>query len=390
MKGLAKMERKNEITLSEYIEDFWILRKKHDVKFSTLVRYQCLSKRIKAALGDRQLNQISPCDVYCFYDNLHEAKSESSVYVPTEDCVRILKLKYTRPQIHTFGIGMGTVDALRAGKPVVKKTALKVAKNLNMSINFLFREKATGLSDRTVLHYHRLLFSIFKDAEYDGFIETNIMHRIRPPKLTDTNEARSLDKEDAEKVMTFLKSFGEYPYSYLLRLIVYTGLRRGEVCGLEWHDVDFENNTITVCRTSYYLPQVGIYTDTPKTKQSQRTLAIGNKVIDILREVKAYQEEQGAGWNTSDRIFTYADGTILNPNSVTKYFHKFVEQYELPQCSVHTLRHTNASLMIANNTPITTVSGRLGHSNPEITFRYYAHQISEENRKAANAIEELI
>lgn len=259
-----------------------------------------------------------------------------------------------------------------------------------MSIDFLFRERVYTLSDRTILQYHRMLFNIFKDAEYDGFIETNIMHRIRPPRLTDNNEARSLDKEDAEKVMNSLKNCGEYPYSYLLRLIVYTGLRRGEVCGLEWQDVDFENNTITVCRSSYYLPQVGIYTDTPKTKQSQRTLAFGQKVADILHEVKEYQQAQGSDWNVSGRIFTYADGSIFNPNSVTKYFHKFVEQYELPQCSVHTLRHTNASLMIANNTPITTVSGRLGHSNPEITFRYYAHQISEENRKAANAIEELI
>lgn len=121
MKGLEKMKQKNAISLSEYIEDFWFVRKKHDVKLSTFIRYQCLYKRITAALGSCQLNQISPCDIYCFYDNLHEAKSENSSYMPTEDCVRILKLRYTRPEIQMFGIGMGTVDALRAGKPVAKK-----------------------------------------------------------------------------------------------------------------------------------------------------------------------------------------------------------------------------------------------------------------------------
>ena len=140
-------------------------------------------------------------------------------------------------------------------------------------------------------------------------------------------------------------------------------------------------------RGSYYLPVKGIYTDTPKTSESIRTLAIGEKVESILRDISKIQKELNIDYSPETRIFTASNGDKLNPNSVTKFFHKFVEKYDLPSCSVHTLRHTNASILLSENLPITAVSSRLGHSNPEITFRYYAHQMSDDNRRAANKIE---
>lgn len=164
-------------------------------------------------------------------------------------------------------------------------------------------------------------------------------------------------------------------------------MRRGEACGLEWEDINLEQGSITVRRSSYYLPGLGTYTDTPKTKLSKRIIAINDKVINILLSVRRRQSELGI---VSKRVFTYRNGKPLNPSSVTKYFHNFIEEHDMPSCCVHTLRHTNASLLIAAKTPITTVAGRLGHSTPEITLRLYAHQMSEENKKAAEAIEKML
>ena len=120
---------------------------------------------------------------------------------------------------------------------------------------------------------------------------------------------------------------------------------------------------------------------------SKRIIAINEKVINILLSVRRRQSELGI---VSKRVFTYRNGKPLNPSSVTKYFHNFIEEHDLSSCCVHTLRHTNASLLIAAKTPITTVAGRLGHSTPEITLRLYAHQMSEENKKAAEAIEKML
>lgn len=140
-------------------------------------------------------------------------------------------------------------------------------------------------------------------------------------------------------------------------------MRRGEACGLEWEDINLEQGSITVRRSSYYLPGLGTYTDTPKTKLSKRIIAINDKVINILLSIRQRQSELGI---VSKRVFTYRNGKPLNLSSVTKYFHNFIEEHDLPSCCVHTLMHTNASLLIAAKTPITTVAGRLGHSTPEI------------------------
>ena len=382
------MRKNKNITLRKYLEEQWLPRKYYEVKISTYVRYVGLTRRINAAFGMKKIRSITAMDIYGFYDNLHEAKSEHITFTPNETCKRLLKGRYTRNQtVQLADMGMGTVDALRAGKNVSKKTALKVSVLLKMPVDQLFRENDFYLSDRTIMHYHRLLFSIFKDSVYDGILRENLMLKVRAPRLFLSDEARYLDHSDAMHVLDVVNRYGEYPYTEILSIIMYTGMRRGEACGLEWDDVDFNNSTITVRRSSYYLPGKGIYTDTPKTKQSKRLIAFNSKVASILLDIKTMQKSRNI---VTDRVFTYMNGRTLNPSSVTKYFHKFVDKYDLPSCCVHTLRHTNASLLIAAQTPITTVAGRLGHSNPEITLRLYAHQLSEENKKAAEAIEKLL
>lgn len=376
------------ITLENYIVKHWLPRKNHEVKISTYMRYSGLTRRIIAALGNKKVRDIKVMDIYSFYDDLREAKSEQITFTPNETCRRLLKGGYTRPEtVRLTGMGMGTVDALRAGKTVSLMTAQRTSALLSLPIDMLFMENDRFLSDRTIMYYHRILYSIFKDAAYDEVIRHNLMAKVRVPKLDLSEEARYLDLKDAETVLSALNKYGKYPYTELLTLILFTGMRRGEACGLEWEDINFEQGSITVRRSSYYLPNVGVYTDTPKTKLSKRIIAINKKVINILLSVRRRQSELGI---VSNRVFTYRNGKPLNPSSVTKYFHNFIEEHDLPSCCVHTLRHTNASLLIAAKTPITTVAGRLGHSTPEITLRLYAHQISEENKKAAEAIEKML
>lgn len=387
---MSKISCKNNYTtLEEYVETIYLPRKKREIKVSTYVRYESLFKRILGALGHIPLTKISKCDVTSFYDNLHEEKCENALYKPNEVCIMLLKKNFTRPQTVEKGFGMGTVDALRAGKNVSKNTAEKVCQLLKMSMENLFEVKENEISERTIIHHHRLLYNVFREAEFDELIEKNIMKSVRPPKLTHPYEVKCLNKEQAFEVLQALKAFGEYPYKQILQLIFYTGLRRGEACGLEWSDVDFSAGILSVERSSYYLPTEGIYTDTPKTLKAFRKIAIGEKVENILKEVRKLHREFNVQNGKNKRIFTAPNGEKLNPNAVTKYFHRFVENFDLPQCSVHTLRHTNASILISENLPITAISSRLGHSKPDITFRFYAHQMSEDNKKAAEKIENI-
>lgn len=386
------MKIKSYIKLSAYILEHWLPRKKNEIKASTYTRYEGLCVRITEYLGEELLSELTPADVYYFYDELRECKRLDSRFIPTKECVHILKSRYTRPEIvNKAGVGMGTADSLRAGKKVKPKTAEKIAKTIGMPVESLFTQQSGRLSPQTIVHYHRLLYSIIKDAMFDELIQDNIMLRVRPPKLDEAAEARYLEADEAKELMRLLDGYGAYPYAAILKLIMFTGMRRGEACGLEWQDIDFEHGSLSIRRTSNYLPAKGVYTDTPKTRQGRRTIAFGTavaKLLDLHRECQNKQRaEYGSGWIETGRLFTTDDGRPINPTSVTKYFHRFVERHGLPDCCVHSLRHTNASLLIAANTPITTIAGRLGHSDPSITLRIYSHQLSAENRKAGKAIE---
>ncbi len=380
------------ITLKSYIEDVWLPRKKNEVKISTYARYEGLTRRIIEYLGNEEIAKMKPADIYYFYDELRECCSEHCVYIPTELCVNLLKKNYTRPQtVKLANIGLGTVDALRAGKAVKITTAERISKLLKLPKNELFTMRSSPLSTRTIHHYHALLFQICKEASYDEVIADNFMNRVRPPKVVQS-QADYLNVDQTKQLFKALEEHGEYPYVTLLKLITFTGMRRGEACGLEWQDIDFTEKTLSISRTCNYVPSVGIYTDTPKTPQSKRSIAFDETVKQLLMKHYNRQLEQKKrfDWHETDRLFTKPNGDDINPSSVTKYFHKFVEKYNLPECHVHSLRHTNASLLIAANTPITTVAGRLGHSDPSTTLRIYSHQLSAENKKAGNAIEQLL
>ena len=116
------------ITLENYIVKHWLPRKNHEVKISTYMRYSGLTRRINAALGSEKLRDISVMDIYSSYDDLREAKSEQITFTPNETCRRLLKDGYTRPEtVRLTGMGMGTVDSLRAGKDVSLVTAQRTS-----------------------------------------------------------------------------------------------------------------------------------------------------------------------------------------------------------------------------------------------------------------------
>ena len=167
-----------------------------------------------------------------------------------------------------------------------------------------------------------------------------------------------------------------------------SGLRRPELLGLRWCDVDFDNWVLLIRQTWNYVPGVGCYIDTPKTEGSERFLKISRTAIDLLRGVQQWQEQQAAAlgdaWdNADDRVFTKEDGTPLFPDSISKWFTTFVKRSGLPPVTVHSLRHTYASLMIAEGTPLVNVSHSLGHAQVSTTTNIYAHVIAAAEARAA-------
>jgi integrase len=200
---------------------------------------------------------------------------------------------------------------------------------------------------------------------------------------------------DPEQLATFLDAIaaeGERLYP-MLHLAAFAGLRRGELCGLRWQDVDLDARLVDVAwqRTT---ARHAVVESTPKTEGSESVVDIDQGTAEVLRAWrKQHREERlaaGPAWHDTDLVFTREDGSGWHPDYVTHRFGKLVARHRLPKISLHKLRHLAASLQIAAGVDIAIVSKRLRHSSIKITNDTYGHLIGTVGRDAAEAAAALV
>ena len=251
------------------------------------------------------------------------------------------------------------------------------------------------LSGKTILEHHRLLRAMLHRAVYWQLIVSNPAERVQPPRAKKPKR-RSYDDEQTKILLENLEKLTveDTKYKVAIILTIFTGVRLGELMGLEWQDVDFRNGIISINRSSQYLSDMGVFTKVPKTESSIREIAIPEFIISLLEEYKLWYEEQkslyGELWTNSNRLFVQADGKPMHPSSISKWFVKYVGTIGLPVINFHGLRHTNASLLVAQNIDIAVISARLGHAQISTTLDFYVHPLLSHNRKAGYALENLL
>ncbi len=251
------------------------------------------------------------------------------------------------------------------------------------------------LSSKTILEHHRLLRAMLHRAVYWQMIVSNPAERVQPPK-TMKPKRKYYDDDQSKILLSNLMQLGENQIKYKVAIIltIFTGFRLGELMGLEWDDINFNDGIVSVNRSSQYLADKGVFTKTPKTESSIRDVAIPEFVISLLEEYKLWYEEQkslyGDLWTNSNRLFVQADGKPMHPSTISKWFVKYVGQIGLPVINFHGLRHTNATLLIAQNIDVAVVAARLGHAQITTTYNFYVHPIISHNKKAGYALEDLL
>ena len=224
-------------------------------------------------------------------------------------------------------------------------------------------------------------------------IFSNPCERVKPPKI-EKYEPIYLDEFEAQKLIGCLEAQPNRQYEVMAKLLLYTGFRRGELCGLEWDDVNFDKCLVTVARSSMYLPQKGVFTDKTKNSTSHRTIKLPTVALDLLKahQKRQYEQKQECGtlWQDSNRLFTSWNGSPIHPNVFSKWFADFVAENDLPKINVHSLRHTNATLQIAGGVAISAVSKRLGHSSVNTTGNIYIHAIKSADEAAAETLQDFL
>lgn len=253
--------------------------------------------------------------------------------------------------------------------------------------------RGLSVSANTVRHYHAVLRLIFAYAERDGIISSNPAAKARLPKLPD----RELPQPDISDVRARLEELRGTPYFTGVCIAFYAGLRRSEICGLKWSDVDFAAETLTVRRVrERYVEGAPLneYThiiDMPGKPQIERestksghirTFIVPHELIEILKSEQQSQRINRLKWGqkyfTSDYVCVASDGAPVSANGLSKCMRGV--------CRLHDLRHLNVTYQIDAGIPIPEVARRAGHTTSQTTMKVYAHALTKQDKTAADAL----
>lgn len=245
------------------------------------------------------------------------------------------------------------------------------------------------LSESTIEGLHACLCGILTDAMEGGFLDHNPAWRTyRYAGLK--KEKIIADEETVQKLITALEE-ESIKYETYYKLIIATGMRRGECCGLKWSDVDYEHRSIHIQRNVVKVTGDEITVKEPKTKAGNRYVYFSAEMESLLKEYRRSCEWEAEAYEErklmdDDYIFRRHGAQLpMTPTTFTWRFKLILKKHGLPEkLNVHSLRHTNASLLIAGGADVATVAGLLGHAQPSTTLDIYTHAF-DKNKKAASA-----
>ena len=304
--------------------------------------------------------------------------------------VGYMKLRYEK------GFSSCSLANALSGRRISYEYAKRLAAAFNESVDALFDVKQTKqrYAHETISKIKRTLRAVLATAKKQRLIADNyasadyITFPKRPPRQIDY-----MDDEDAKRFYKAADEFPDIRYKTAMLTLLLTGMRRGELCGLEWQDIDFENATITIARSLTAVRKVGLVLKDPKTESSKRVIAVSDKLLSTLKEYKEwydnYKAMLGDKWQNSNRLFTSEFGGVMYPGTINFWMKKICAAAGLEYRTVHSLRHTNITMQIAAGVPIVTVAGRAGHARTSTTTDIYSHFLKTADRTAAQKIEEI-
>ena len=259
-----------------------------------------------------------------------------------------------------------------------------------------------GLAMSTVRKIHVVVGKALADAVRKDITSRNVARLATPPAAS-ASKAPEMKYWTPIQLRTFLAGIDGHHHYPVIRTAAMTGLRRGELCGLRWVDVDLDARTVSIRHTVICVCGKPVHGDV-KTSRSRRVVDLDPTTVAVLRAWRRTQLEQrmlvGAGWTETGLVFTMPSGEGWHPNSISQAFDRLVSpvrkatREELdrrpPRVRFHDLRHTHATQLLAAGVNIKVVSERLGHASVAFTLDTYAHVMPGQQADAAAAVSALV
>lgn len=395
--GSAGIIDNPNITFREFSEQ-WLERTKRDQSLSYYVHSQRILEQVNKSIGGYKLRELTPAILQNYFNKLDSTKKVVKQVTPKPDFRKILNnYGYNYMNLrYNFKIQSCSLANALAGKPVSKTWSSNLCERLGISFDELFQEKITETeyAYETIHKYKSTIRAILSLAKKNRLVADNYATAdyIDFPK----KPAHRIECMDDEQARRFYETVIVYPNIKIktaMLVFLLTGFRRGEVAGLEWKDIDFKNNTITVSRSITTVEGYGSVQKEPKTENSKRTITAAKTLMYALKEYKLWQDMQkealGDYMMDSDKVFTQENGKNINPSTFYGWLKKVLKAANLEHHSLHSIRHTNITMQIAAGVPLVTVAARAGHARASTTTDVYAHFIKSSDQIAADSIDKM-
>ncbi|AIQ31663.1 hypothetical protein P40081_28680 [Paenibacillus sp. FSL P4-0081] len=270
--------------------------------------------------------------------------------------------------------------------PVIGRQKLQQIKPL--TINRFYNGLLEKYSSDYVRHVHAILRKAFGQAVKWEMLVSNPIDKVEAPKL----RRKEMKTWTMEQCLHFLETAEGHVHYIVFSLAIHTGMRKGEVLGLRWSDIDFEAKSLMIQQTVNWTPSKGIIIQDTKTSSSARRIPIGNMLItDLKHRLQIIEDnKQNIGienYKDHDLVCCYANGEPIKPRRVTETFAFLTGKSELPKIRFHDLRHSHASMLLNNGINAKIGAERLGHSSVQIYLDRYSHLLPDMQRDAADLID---
>lgn len=395
LNGLLAVD--NDITFIDYAER-WLEKIKNTRSLNYYVKGRDCLKKFYKYFGNIKLNQITPVMVQGFLDDMMMKKYEKKSARLTGDLNQYLK-SHCIKQVDTLkkiGIYKSILASANAGYCIRIENAEKICNALGLKYDDYFTTEiqSHAYAKETIMKLKRTLATILADAKKQRLVEHNFASRdYIAPIQGHKKEVKILNDKEAKQLAGYLDKLDNPRWKIALLIALFMGIRRGELAGLEWKDIDFENKTMTIARSVQDMVGFGIITKEPKTENSKRTISMPDKLIEYLHEYETWWQNQkkylGDRLCDTDRLFCTEDGKDICPGLLRVWLQKSLARAGLPIVTLHSLRHTNITLQLMAGVDMKTVSARAGHSKASTTSDFYSHFLKNSDIHASEVINKI-
>ena len=395
LNGLLAVD--NDITFIDYAER-WLEKIKNTRSLNYYVKGRDCLKKFFKYFGNIKLNQITPVMVQGFLDDMMMKRYEKKSARLTGDLNQYLKSHCIKQvdALKKIGMSKSILASANAGYCIRIENAEKICNALGLKYDdyFTTEVQSHAYAKETIMKLKRTLATILADAKRQRLVEHNFASRdYIAPIQGYKKEVKILNDKEAKILANYLHTEPNPRWKIALLTVLFMGLRRGELAGLEWKDIDYENKTMTTARSVQDIIGFGLITKEPKTENSKRTISMPDKLIEYLKEYEVWWLNQkkylGDRLGDTDRLFCTEEGTDISPGLFRVWLQKTLAKIDLPKVTLHSLRHTNITLQLVAGVDMKTVSSRAGHSKASTTSDFYSHFIKNSDIHASEILNKI-